>query len=76
MADESNASMQTLVADVLAGKTRAIARAMSIAEGRSADAETLMAQIHPHAGRAHVVRLTGGPGSGKASLVADVMRDC
>jgi len=75
MADDSNASMQTLVADVLAGKTRAIARAMSIAEGRSVDAETLMAQIHRHAGRAHVVGLTGVPGSGKSTLVAALTRE-
>jgi len=75
MADAGNASMQTLVADVLAGKTRAIARAMSVAEGRSADAETLMAEIHRHAGRAHVVGLTGVPGSGKSTLVAALTRE-
>ncbi|HEY9079141.1 methylmalonyl Co-A mutase-associated GTPase MeaB [Magnetovibrio sp.] len=75
MADDTHASTHTLVADVLAGKTRAIARAMSIAEGRSADAEALMADIHRHAGRAHVVGLTGVPGSGKSTLVAALTRE-
>jgi len=68
-------SMRDLVADVVAGKTRAVARAMSIAEGRSADAEALMAQLHHRAGHAHVVGLTGVPGSGKSTMVAALTRE-
>jgi len=75
MAESTGTSIQALVEDVLAGKTRAIARAMSIAEGRSTDAEMLMAEVHRHAGRAHVVGLTGVPGSGKSTLVAALTRD-
>lgn len=71
MADET----EHLVADVLAGKTRAVARAMSIAEGRNDAAEHLMAQIHRHAGHAHVVGLTGVPGSGKSTMVAALTRE-
>lgn len=71
MSDET----EPLVADVLAGKTRAVARAMSIAEGRSAEAEQLMGQIHRHAGHAHVVGLTGVPGSGKSTMVAALTRE-
>lgn len=65
----------SLVADVLAGKTRAVARAMSLAEGRSKDSQTLMAELHRHAGRAHVVGLTGVPGSGKSTMVAALTRE-
>jgi len=71
MADET----EHLVADVLAGKTRAVARAMSIAEGRNDAAEQLMTQIHRHAGHAHVVGLTGVPGSGKSTMVAALTRE-
>jgi len=67
--------IKTLVADVLAGKTRSVARAMSLAEGRSEDAEGLMAELHRHAGRAHIVGLTGVPGSGKSTMVAALTRE-
>jgi len=66
---------KSLVTDVLAGKARAVARAMSLAEGRSKDAQTVMAQLHRHAGRAHVVGLTGVPGSGKSTMVAALTRE-
>jgi len=58
-----------VLARVLAGETRAIARLMSRVEGRSGDVAELMAEIHKHAGRAHVIGLTGVPGSGKSTLV-------
>ena len=67
-------SVAELVEGVLAGTPRAIARAMSIAEGRSTEAAKLMAEIHRHAGNAHVVGLTGVPGSGKSTLVAAMTR--
>lgn len=67
--------VSSLIPDVLAGKPRAVARAMSLAEGRSAEAETLMAELHRHAGRAHVVGLTGVPGSGKSTMVAALTRE-
>lgn len=54
---------------VLAGETRAIARLMSRVEGRPADVAGLMADIHRHTGKAHVIGLTGVPGSGKSTLV-------
>ena len=71
MNDESVAD---LIAGVLAGKPRSIARAMSVAEGRSEKASELMAALHRHAGSAHVVGLTGVPGSGKSTLVAALTR--
>ena len=58
-----------VLARVLAGETRAIARLMSWVEGRPSDVAELMADIHRHAGRAHTIGLTGVPGSGKSTLV-------
>ena len=58
-----------LVDGVRAGETRAIARLMSMAEGRPDACAAEMAEIHRMAGRAHIVGLTGVPGSGKSTLL-------
>jgi len=58
-----------ILSRVLAGETRAIARLMSRAEGRPGDVADIMADVYKNAGRAHVIGLTGVPGSGKSTLV-------
>ena len=58
-----------LVAGVLAGQRRAIARAISLVENNRAEARPVLAALHPHTGRAHIVGVTGPPGSGKSTLV-------
>ena len=55
---------------VLAGDTRAIARLLSRAESGIAEARQTLDAMFAHAGRAHVVGITGVPGSGKSTLVA------
>ena len=55
---------------VLAGDTRAIARLLSRAETGAAEARESLDAMFTHAGRAHVVGVTGVPGSGKSTLVA------
>ncbi len=54
---------------VLAGETRALARMMSFAESSRPEHRAHLARIYPHAGKAHLVGLTGVPGSGKSTLV-------
>ncbi len=66
--------MTSLVEDVLAGNRRAIARAMSILETLNAEQRSLHRDIYPHAGRAHVVGITGVPGSGKSTLVQSLAK--
>jgi LAO/AO transport system kinase len=63
------APVEELVAAVLAGDRRAIARVLSIVEDNGESAHRLLAALHPHTGRAHVVGITGAPGTGKSSLV-------
>jgi len=58
-----------LLGGVLAGEQRAIARMMSMAESRLAVGRRAIAGVYPHAGKAHIVGLTGVPGSGKSTLV-------
>src|SRR6476646_4162479 len=55
---------------VLAGETRAIARLLTRAESGVAEARETLDAMFAHAGRAHVVGITGVPGSGKSTLVA------
>jgi len=58
-----------LVGQVLAGDVRAIARLMSRAEAGRDEDRMALAEIYGKTGHAHVVGLTGVPGSGKSTLV-------
>ncbi len=58
-----------LVADLLAGKHRALARVISKIEDRSPGYRDLVAALHRYAGDAHVIGITGSPGAGKSTLV-------
>jgi LAO/AO transport system kinase len=58
-----------LVAGVLGGETRAVARAITLVEDGRPEARALLAALFPHAGRSLVVGVTGPPGAGKSSLV-------
>jgi LAO/AO transport system kinase len=61
--------MDKLVEQVLAGQRRAMARAISLVEDGGAEAQATSAALHPHTGQAHIVGVTGPPGSGKSTLV-------
>src|SRR3954471_19570332 len=54
---------------VLAGDSRAIARAMSLVEDETAAGAALIARIYSRTGRAYLVGVTGAPGAGKSTLV-------
>ena len=59
-----------LVGGVLAGEVRAIARMLTRAETGGDEARPALDEMFRRAGRAHVVGITGVPGSGKSTLVA------
>ena len=59
-----------LVDAAIAGDTRAIARLLTRAENGDAECRPALDRLFCHAGRAHVVGVTGVPGSGKSTLVA------
>ncbi|MDZ7600432.1 MAG: methylmalonyl Co-A mutase-associated GTPase MeaB [Hoeflea sp.] len=65
-----------LVPLVLAGSRAAIARMISRAEGEYDEAAGALAQLYRHAGRAHVVGITGVPGGGKSTLISALIRAC
>jgi LAO/AO transport system kinase len=61
-----------LVADLLAGEHRALARVISMIEDRSPGYRDVVSELHRHSGTADVVGVTGSPGAGKSTLVDKV----
>ena len=62
-------AQETLVANVLRGDVRAIARAITMVENDAPEAPALLSALFPHAGQAVVIGVTGPPGAGKSTLV-------
>jgi LAO/AO transport system kinase len=58
-----------LAARVLAGDSRAIARAMSLVEDEARAGAALIGEIYARTGHAYLVGVTGAPGAGKSTLV-------
>jgi LAO/AO transport system kinase len=63
-----------LVQGVLDGNRLLLARAISRAENQEADAGTLLSALYPHTGRAHIIGVTGAPGTGKSTLVTTLVQ--
>ena len=59
-----------LVDGALAGDRLALARILTAVENRTPVAEVALRRLYPLAGKAHLVGITGPPGSGKSTLVA------
>jgi len=58
-----------LVSELLAGKHRALARAITKIENRTPGYREVVSALYPHTGDADVIGITGSPGSGKSTLV-------
>ncbi len=67
MASEDN--IGSWAAQVRAGDTRAISRAITAIENSDARAEELLRELFPSTGRAYLIGVTGAPGTGKSTLV-------
>ncbi len=63
-----------LVERLLAGDRRALARTLSLVEDDGSDARAALAALYPHTGRAHIVGVTGAPGTGKSTLVNELAK--
>jgi len=64
-----------LVSEAVGGSPEAAARLISLVENNGEGAAAAVAALFRHAGRAHVVGVTGPPGSGKSTLVNALIRD-
>lgn len=54
---------------LLAGDRLVLARAITQVENEAAAAPQLLRVLYPHTGRAHIIGITGAPGTGKSTLV-------
>jgi LAO/AO transport system kinase len=61
---------KTLAESARSGDRRALARLLTEVENRTAAGEAALKTLYPLAGAAHLVGVTGAPGSGKSTLVA------
>src|SRR5512134_1548306 len=72
--DLSGVNLSPLITDLLAGRTAALARAISLVENGRPGFEELLGAIHPRLGRAHRIGVTGPPGAGKSTLAMQLIR--
>ncbi len=63
-----------LFARLLKGDLRAAGRLMSRAEAGSEEARAALGRVYKAAGKAHIIGLTGVPGSGKSTLVSKLVQ--
>jgi len=64
----------SLAESVLAGSRLALARLLTQIENDTPEGRSALSELFPHTGRAHLIGVTGAPGTGKSSLVNQLAR--
>ncbi len=59
----------SLAQEVLAGSRLALARLLTQIENETPEGRRALNELYPHTGNAHLIGVTGAPGTGKSSLV-------
>jgi len=67
--------VQKIVERLLNGDRRALARMVTLIESEIPQTHRYLAELHQHAGHAHIVGVTGAPGAGKSTLVTHLVRE-
>jgi LAO/AO transport system kinase len=63
-----------LLDKVRQGNVRAIARMITLVENSDEAAHTAVSALYPDTGQAHIIGITGSPGSGKSTLVNELAK--
>jgi len=64
-----------LVQGVLEGDRRSIAKTITIIENNEPEARKIISLLYPNTGKAHIIGITGPPGSGKSTLIEKLVRE-
>jgi LAO/AO transport system kinase len=64
----------SIVKDVLGGDRLALARLLTQVENETPTGQAALNDLYPHTGQAHLIGITGSPGTGKSSLVNHLAR--
>ena len=75
MGEAPGSRADRLVQAALGGDRLAIAKLLTAVENRTPVAEAAMRRLYPLAGTAHLVGITGPPGSGKSTLVSALIAE-
>ncbi len=67
--------LDELVRAAILGDKRAIARLISIAENNGTLAREALKALYPYTGKAHIIGVTGAPGTGKSTLVNELAKE-
>ncbi|MCI0611084.1 MAG: methylmalonyl Co-A mutase-associated GTPase MeaB [Anaerolineae bacterium] len=59
----------TLIESILEGNRLSISRLLTQVENNAPEAPAVLAELFSHTGKAHLIGVTGAPGTGKSSLV-------
>lgn len=73
--NKTASNIHDLVAAARASDRRALARLITIVENDGEDARAALQTLYPHTGNAHIVGITGAPGTGKSTLVNAMARE-
>ena len=66
--------MKKLIQELLKGNKGAAARLISIIEDDAKERKKILKALKPHTGNAHIIGITGAPGSGKSTLIDSLIR--
>ncbi|MEE9598949.1 MAG: methylmalonyl Co-A mutase-associated GTPase MeaB [Anaerolineales bacterium] len=59
----------TLTKSILNGERLALTRTLSHIENNTSEGNLILEELFPHTGKAHLIGITGAPGTGKSTLV-------
>lgn len=75
MSKRNQLTAADLIAGALSGDRLALARCISHVEGETETAQQILRGLFAHTGEAHIIGVTGAPGTGKSTLVNALVQD-